>query len=130
VIKKTLSVCAIVGWLAMSGFALQHDIPSGPPPKASKKGPVKVFTGEISDGQCAKNGSHDAIMKKVSINTAANCTKGCARKHEYVLFDSAHKKIYRLDDQDGPGKFAAQKVKITGNLDGEVIHVVKMEAAK
>ena len=128
--KKMLSLFAIVGALALSSAAVQHDIPSGPPPRAAAKGPVKTFTGEISDGQCAKNGSHEIVMKKASINTAANCTKGCARKHEYVLFDSASKKIYRLDNQESPAKFAAQKVKITGNLDGETIHVVKLEAAK
>lgn len=128
--KKILSICAIVGALTLSSVAVQHDVPAGPAPRAAAKGPVKTFTGEISDGQCAKNGSHEIVMKKASINTAANCTKGCARAHEYVLFDSANKKIYRLDNQDSPAKFAAQKVKITGNLDGNVIHVVKLEAAK
>ncbi len=131
--KKTSAVFAIMSMVlgfALTGFAVQHDQPSGPSPKAAAKGPVKTFTGEISDGQCAKNGSHEAVMKKASVNNAANCTKGCARKFEYVLFDAAAKKIYRLDNQETPSKFPAQKVKVTGNLDGDTIHVLKIEAAK
>jgi hypothetical protein len=56
--------------------------------------------------------------------------KGCSRKYGYVLYDSASKKIYKLDNQEKPSEFAAQKVKITGNLDGNTIHVVTIEAAK
>jgi hypothetical protein len=130
VTNKFLTIMALVSAFALNGFALQHDVPAGPPPRAKATGPVKTFTGEISDGQCAKNGGHEIVMKKASINTAANCTKGCARVHEYVLFDAASKKIYRLDDQERPSKFPAQKVSITGNLDGNVIHVVKIAAAK
>jgi hypothetical protein len=125
-----LAIMAMVVGFALTSSAVQHDQPAAPAPKASARGPVKTFTGEISDGQCAKNGSHEVVMKRASINTAANCTKGCARKYEYVLFDTAGKKIYRLDNQETPAKFAAQKVKITGNLDGDTIHVLKIEAAK
>lgn len=128
--RKILSIVAVAGCLVLSSFALQHEQPPKPAPKAAAKGPVRTFSGEISDGQCAKIGSHDVVMKRASINTAANCTKGCARQHEYVLYDAASKKIYRLDDRETPAKFAAQKVKITGNLDGETIHVVKIETAK
>jgi predicted outer membrane protein len=128
--RKLLTIVAVVALLPLASLALQHDQAPKPAPKAAAKGPVQTFSGEISDGQCAKNGSHQSVMKKASINTAANCTKGCARSHEYVLFNTASKKIYRLDDQIAPAKFAARNVKITGNLDGDTIHVVKIEAAK
>jgi hypothetical protein len=124
------AILGMVFGLALPSFALQHDQPAKPAPKAAAKGPVKTFSGEISDGQCAKNGSHDVVMKKASVNSAANCVKGCARKYGYVLYDAAGKKIYRLDDQVTPAKFPAQKVKVTGNLDGDTIHVLKIEAAK
>ncbi|MBZ5531344.1 MAG: hypothetical protein LAO20_07930 [Acidobacteriia bacterium] len=128
--RKIFAIVAVVGMLALNSLALQHDQAPKPAPKAAAKGPVQTFSGEISDGQCAKNGSHESVMKKASINTAANCTKGCARSHEYVLFNTKSKKIYRLDDQNAPAKFAAQNVKITGNLDGDTIHVVKIEGVK
>lgn len=128
--RRLLTIITVFALLPLASRALQHDQAPKPAPKAAAKGPVQTFSGEISDGQCAKNGSHEAVMKKASINTAANCTKGCARSHEYVLFNTSSKKIYRLDDQNAPAKFAAQNVKITGNLDGDTIHVVKIEGVK
>ena len=128
--KRNYLVLTLVVYVGVLAFALQHNQAPAPAPKASAKGPVQTFTGEISDGQCAKAGSHKAVMQKASVNSAANCVKGCSRKYGYVLYDPASKKIYKLDNQTKPADFAAQKVKITGNLDGETIHVLKIEPAK
>jgi hypothetical protein len=73
--------------------------------------------GVISDGQCAAKGSHKEVMKKASVNSAANCAKGCARRYGYVLYVPSTKKIYKLSDQERPAELAAKKVRIKGALD-------------
>jgi hypothetical protein len=68
----------------------------------------RTFTGEIQDSSCA--------------GTAGHVESECAllyvhRGAKWVLYDSLHKKIYHLDDQERPGKFAAQQVTIMGTFD-------------
>jgi hypothetical protein len=101
--------------LSVSSFALQAPAIKTNPAKTS--GPAQVFAGVISDGQCAAKGSHDEVMKRASVNNAANCVKGCARRYWYVLYNPATKKIYKLSDQEQAAGFAAKKVKIKGSLD-------------
>ncbi|HMC31678.1 MAG TPA: hypothetical protein VKL99_12650 [Candidatus Angelobacter sp.] len=110
VASAMLSVCSF----AFQGAPAQSQ-PLKPP--ARKAAPQQTFTGVISDRQCAGKGSHKEIMKKASVNTAANCTKGCARRYGYVLYDPATKRIYKLADQEGPAELADKRVRIKGRLD-------------
>jgi hypothetical protein len=114
--------------LSLSSFAVQAPA-AKPPAKAS--GPVQIFTGVVSDGQCAAKGSHDEIKKKASVNTDANCVRGCARRYWYVLYNPATKKVYRLSDQTQSAMFAAKKVKVKGSLDKatQTINVRTIEPA-
>src|SRR6266581_1034575 len=78
----------------------------------------QVFSGEISDSVCSKEGSHDAMMKKSGVNTTVKCTIGCAMtRGKYVLYNRTTKQIYQLDDQERPQEFAGQKVRVRGSLD-------------
>ena len=98
--------------------------------KASKG---KTFTGEIMDSACAKQGSHEMMEKMEGVNNAKDCTLKCiAEGSKYVLYDSAAKTIYVLDDQTKPKEFAGQKVTVTGTFDKatKTIHVEKIEGAK
>jgi hypothetical protein len=121
---------------ALSGVAFQipaaHSISlaSGPNPKVNSG--TQAFVGEVSDGQCAANGSHNDVMKKARVNSPLNCARGCAGKHGLVLVEAASKNVYKLDDLDKALPFATQKVKITGTLNRatNTIHVVNIEAAK
>src|SRR5579864_5553128 len=99
----------------------------------------KTFTGEIMDSQCAKMGSHEMMLKKEGMGDKnANdpmakkmCTQNCVKMGgKYVLFDSAHKKVYQLDDQSKPEQFAGATVKIKGTLDKttQTIHVSDIQA--
>src|SRR5438270_9278206 len=99
-------------------------------PAKKKPAPIQTFTGVISDGQCA--GSHQEVMKKASVNSKANCVKGCARRHGYILYDPATKKVYKLSDQERPAELAAKRVKIRGALDQstQTIYVSSIEPAK
>lgn len=101
--------------LSLSSFALQAPATKTIPAKTS--GPVQIFTGYVFDGQCAAKGSHAEVMKRASINTDANCVRGCARRYWYVLYNPATKKVYKLSDQQQSAMFAAKKVKVKGSLD-------------
>ena len=102
---------------------------------AAPKG--KEFKGEIMDSQCAMNRSHAEMLKKEGMGDKdANdpmakkmCTENCIKMGgKYVLYDSAAKKVYQLDDQTKPQQFAGQNVKVTGTVDkaGETIHVTNI----
>lgn len=123
--KKILVLLTAVFVLSILTFA-------APKPKA------KTFTGEIMDSQCAMNGSHAEMMKKEGMGdkdpndpmAKKMCTQGCVKMGgKYVLFNSADKSIYQLDDQSKPANFAGEKVKVKGTLDGKTIHVQKISKA-
>src|SRR5260370_42196417 len=81
----------------------------------------KTFTGEIYDSQCAKNGSHAMMLAKEGMAgkehdpmARAMCTKNCVKMGgKYVLFDSAKKTTYELDDEQQPVDVAGQKATVT-----------------
>src|SRR5215831_9203837 len=96
----------------------------------------QTFAGEIMDSQCAKNASHEMMLKKEGMGdkdpndpmVKAMCTKNCVKMGgKYVLYDSASKKVYQLDDQTKPEQFAGQNVKVTGTLSKDTIHVTNVE---
>ena len=91
------------------------------------------FNGEIMDSACAKSGSHDAMMKAhPDMKTAKDCTLGCVKAgSQYVLYDSATKTVYQLDDQKKPEQFAGQMVTVAGNLDraSGTIHVANIKSS-
>jgi len=88
----------------------------------------QTFTGTITDDMCARTG-HAAMRMGP---TDAECTTACVSIHgaTYVLSDG--KNVYALSDQQTPGKFAAQKVKVVGTLDAKTatIRVESMTAVK
>ena len=98
-----------------------------------------TYSGEIMDSQCAKNGSHDAMLKKEGMEKMIGdpkagrmCTANCVKMgSKYILFDAAKKTVYQLDDQQKPAEFAGQKVTVTGTLDKatKTVHVTDIKAA-
>lgn len=50
-------------------------------------------------------------------------------KGKLVLKDSTTNMNYQLDDQEKAKQFEGKQVKVTGKLDGKVIHVENIEAA-
>ncbi len=98
------------------------------------QGKTETFLGEIYDGPCAKAGSHSPMDEMMDAKgDPTKCTLECVKVGaKFVLFDSAKKAIYQLDDQQKPKDFAGQKVKVTGTYDAatKTIHVETIEAAK
>jgi hypothetical protein len=123
VVVIVLSVCAF----AVQGASSAQPTAQKAPAKSAA--PIQTFVGVISDGQCAVKGSHKEVMAKASVNSAANCVKGCARRYGYVLYVPSTKKIYKLSDQERPAELAARKVRIKGALDKatQTIYVSSIE---
>ena len=90
---------------------------------------AQTYTGEIMDEQCALLGGHTAMMNQGE--SAKDCANRCASiGGKYVLFDSANKMVYQLDDQKKAQAFAGAKVKVTGTYDtsNKTIHVANIQA--
>ena len=77
------------------------------------------WTGWITDASCGAKGAN-AEHKE--------CALRCAKRGQALaLFNTADKKLYKLDNQDAAKAEVGHKVKITGTLDGETIKVEKIE---
>jgi hypothetical protein len=88
-------------------------------------GPSRSFTGVITDSMCIAN------HKMMHISPDARCILECVkagRSVKFVLLDG--KTVYQLSDQQTPARFAGQKVKVTGQANGNSIQVTKIEEAK
>ena len=83
----------------------------------------KTFTGVISDDICAR-GDHSHMRMGP---TDAECAIACVSAHDaaYVLYDG--KNVYRLSGRQALEKFAAQKVRVTGELDAKT-QTIRMES--
>jgi hypothetical protein len=81
-----------------------------------------AFTGTITDSMCGNN--HKAMNVSPDAQCVRECVKGGA---SYVLFDG--RTSWKLSDQKTPARFAAQRVRVTGTLDGKTgaIRVDKIE---
>jgi len=92
------------------------------------QGSGKIYTGVITDTMC---GADHSMM---GVKPDAKCVRDCVKmgpKWKYALLVDG-KKVYVLSDQKTPEQFAAQKVKVTGELNEKtgVLRVEKMEAAR
>jgi hypothetical protein len=126
---STLFVCMAVSVCCCAFQSAPSAQPNAQKAPAKAAAPIQTFIGVISDGQCAVKGSHKEVMAKASVNTAANCVKGCARRYGYVLYVPSTKKIYKLSDQERPTELAAKRVKIKGAMDKatQTIYVSSIE---
>jgi hypothetical protein len=88
---------------------------------------TQTFTGVITDDGCAKD---HARMRMGP--TDAECTVACVAAHgsAYALFDG--RTVYTLKSRESLEKFAGQKVRVVGALDGkgETIQVESIAPAK
>ena len=87
---------------------------------------VTTFTGVITDSMCVKD--HAMMGVSPDEKCVVECTKHDP-KTKLVLFDGRN--VYKLSDQETPRKFAARKVRITGELFSKtgVIRVDRIEPA-
>jgi hypothetical protein len=92
----------------------------------------QTFSGEIMDSLCAKDGSHDKMMDQMKSmgRDKATCAQKCIQLGaKYVLYDSAKKTVYGLDDQDKAARFAGHKVEIKGTMEKKKIKINDIQPA-
>ncbi len=83
----------------------------------------QTFTGVISDEMCG------ADHKAMNVKPDSKCVVECVNMgSSYVLVSGPN--IYKLSDQKTPAKFAAQKVTVTGTLEGKTLKVNSIAPAK
>jgi hypothetical protein len=102
-------------------------------PKSASHSNDQTFTGEIMDSLCAKDGTHQEMMEQMKSmgNDKKTCAMKCAQLgSKYVLYDSAKKTIYNLDDQDKAEGFAGRNVRVSGTIQKNKIKVEGIEAAE
>ena len=81
------------------------------------------FTGVITDTMCGKDHS------MMNIKPDSKCVMECVKSgSKYALLEGNN--VYELSDQKMPEKFAGQKVKVTGTLNGSTLQVKSIAAAK
>jgi predicted type IV restriction endonuclease len=86
-------------------------------------GEKKTLTGVVSDEMCG------ADHKMMNVQPDSKCVTECVKMgSKYVLL--ADGKVYVLSDQKTPAKFAAQKVTVSGTVDGKNIQVTSIAPAK
>jgi hypothetical protein len=83
----------------------------------------KTFTGVITDSMCGKD--HAMMNIKPDSKCVLECVKAGSK---YALIEGAN--VYEFSDQKAPEKFAGQKVKVTGTLNGNILQVESITAAK
>jgi hypothetical protein len=93
-----------------------------------------TFDGEIMDNDCAEMGSHAMTMTSTALATPDLCTTYCLHfkktPGKLVLYNTATKTIYQLDNQQEASFFKARKVKVTGTYDQatKTIHVTDINS--
>ena len=108
--KKTGAT--LLALLAVTVFAL-------PPASAGAKG---TWTGWITDESCGAGGAKASHK---------DCAKRCAENgSKLVLYNTADKKIYKLDKQDVAMQHLGHEVKVTGEADGNAITVASIAPAQ
>ena len=93
-------------------------LPAILPVAVSGAGAAQTFSGEVMDVQCGLVKTHAMMMKQKGSKDAIECTQACVRDGgKLVLYDSAHQKVYQLEDQQKAMQYAGQKVSVTGSYD-------------
>src|SRR5689334_21061945 len=84
--KLTLAMAIGLATVLLAGF--------------SGTGGAPTFTGEIMDVPCGLVKTHAMMMQQKGSKTPVDCTQACVRDGgKVVLYDSAHQKVYQLQDQ-------------------------------
>lgn len=115
--RKRLTLLGAIVFLAASlGLARA----SGP--GAKTKSANSSWIGWITCSECGAKGAN---------KRHADCAHKCfsTRGAKYVLYETTTKKMYDLSDQDMAGVNVAQRVEVTGTLEGNTIHIASIGPA-
>jgi hypothetical protein len=115
--KKILSAAAVLGMLALPGFAFQGAA------KPAATAAATAWTGYITDTHCGKNGA----TKDHTAACVQKCMKGGSKAQ---LFNEADSKLYDLDSFDKVKDLVGKKVTIKGTIDTATNTITVQSAEK
>jgi hypothetical protein len=84
-----------------------------------------VIAGTIGDSMCGLQHGRSAKSNAEERECTLQCVSDGSR---FILADRVGHRIYRLEDQAAPRRFAGMKVRVTGELEGESLRVESIEA--
>jgi hypothetical protein len=86
-----------------------------------------TVAGYIGDSMC---GLHHG-KSVVSPAEERECTIQCVSDgSKFILADRANRKVYQLEDQSAPRRFAGKKVRVTGEVEEDGLRVETIEPAE
>ena len=90
------------------------------------------YTGEIMNGSCAGQSSHNLEMAREGAKNATDCTMCRKDGARLVLYSPEVKASFNLDDQVKPREYVGEKVAIVGTYDEptRTIHVQSITMAR
>lgn len=116
---------ALVFALAFASLAFAQKRSSKPPARtlySESDASTQIFSGMITDSYCGAR--HDKNLNKTSTDCARFCVHNGAK---YALVDG--EKTYQLQGNvTGIQRFAGQRARITGQLNGDAISVASIRA--
>ncbi|MGH9443869.1 MAG: DUF5818 domain-containing protein [Thermoanaerobaculia bacterium] len=86
-----------------------------------------TIAGYIGDSMCGLRHGHGRTTQEQDRDCTLQCVKDGSR---FILADRAARKVYELDDQEAPRRFAGEKVQVTGEIDGNTVRVETIEKAR
>ena len=91
---------------------------------------AETLTGTISDAICGT--SHDTMTEHGKKMSDKQCTLACVQHGSEFVFVNGDNKVLKIANQNFKGlrQFAGDTVRLTGDVKGDVITVVKIEKAK
>jgi uncharacterized protein DUF5818 len=83
-----------------------------------------VIAGNIGDSMCGLR--HGRSAKSAA--EERECTLQCVSDgSKFILADRINRKVYELEDQTSPRRFAGRKVRVTGEIEGKSLRVESIE---
>lgn len=117
----TWSLIAALGFAVLIasttlGFAIAASSGASPA-QPSPSAPQRTFAGMITDSACQARHAPD------SGKGPAECVRECVSKGAKLMLVDGEKSYFLQGDAGELGRFAGQRVKVAGTLDGTVIRV-------
>ena len=84
----------------------------------------KTLTGTVTDDMCGRK--HTMMPGKPDSDCVRACVKA-GREHALLVGDKLYKLLGQSAEVDG---LAAKRVRVTGEISGDVIHVVAIQVTK
>jgi hypothetical protein len=100
-----------------------------PPVAPAAASAARTHLGRITDTECGAD--HGPMIGRGGMGrNTASCTRGCVARGATYGFVDRKGRLYQLDDQAKPARFAGKRVRLLGRIEGDTIYVEKIEPVR